>query len=253
MELHEIDSLKLTPEHLRKVVVLTGAGISAESGVPTFRGAGGLWRQYKPEELATPEAFAANPRLVWEWYLWRRQLIAQADLNPGHFALVALENLLKDDFTLITQNVDGLHRQAGSRNPIELHGNIFVNRCSNCSDRFPDDALNFDNLPPVCPRCQGEIRPDVVWFGESLNPVNIEDAFTKSRQATLFLSIGTSAMVHPAASLPMLAKESVALLIEINPDSTPLTPMADFAIRSSSAEALPPLVEKIRRLRFGDS
>ena len=249
----EIESLNLAPEHLHKVVALTGAGISAESGVPTFRGSSGLWKQYRPEELATPEAFSDNPRLVWEWYLWRRQLIAQADPNPGHYALVELEELLKGDFTLITQNVDGLHRQAGSKNSIELHGNIFVNRCSQCGQRASDDALDFDSLPPRCPRCQGAMRPDVVWFGESLNPVNIEDAFAKSRQATLFLSLGTSAVVHPAASLPMLARESGALLIEINPESTPLTPLADLAISDSSARALPPLVEKIRRMKSGEA
>jgi NAD-dependent deacetylase len=249
MDLPEIDSIELTPDHLESVVVLTGAGISSESGVPTFRGEGGLWRQYRPEELATPQAFAADPQLVWEWYLFRRQIIASAKPNPGHAALVDLEGLLGNRLALITQNVDGLHRRAGNREPLELHGNIFVNRCNDCSQRFPDDTLNFDTLPPVCANCQGPIRPDVVWFGENLNAVTIEDAFSRSRLSTLFLSVGTSAIVHPAASLPVVAKENGAHLIEINPDSTPISPLADTVIRATSAEALPLLVERIKLIQ----
>lgn len=253
MDLSEIDSIELNPGHLERVVALTGAGISAESGVPTFRGAGGLWQQYRAEELATPQAFAADPKLVWEWYLYRRQLIASAEPNPGHASLVDLENVLGDHWTLITQNVDGLHRRAGNKNPLELHGNIFVNRCNDCSQRYSDDTLNFESLPPVCLNCQGPIRPDVVWFGENLNPVTIEDAFLKSRQAALFLSIGTSAVVHPAASLPVVAGESGALLVEINPDSTPITPLADVVLSYPSAEALPLLIEKIKRIKSDKS
>lgn len=249
MDLLEIDSIDLNPDHLDRVVALTGAGISAESGVPTFRGTGGLWQQYRAEELATPQAFAADPRLVWEWYLYRRQLIASAEPNPGHTSLVDLENLLGGQLTLITQNVDGLHRRAGSTNPLELHGNIFVNRCNDCSQRYSDDALNFETLPPVCSKCQGPIRPDVVWFGENLNPVTIEDAFLKSRQAKLFLSIGTSAIVHPAASLPVVARENGAMLIEINPDSTPITSLADVVLNYPSAEALPQMIERIKSIK----
>lgn len=251
-ELREIDSLPLTAHHLAHTVALTGAGISAESGIPTFRGSGGFWRQHRPEELATPQAFAAGPGLVWEWYLYRRQLIAQADPNPGHYSLAELENLLGDGFTLITQNVDGLHRRAGSKRPIELHGNIFINRCNDCSSRFPDDVLNFEHLPPPCPKCSGPVRPDVVWFGEGLNPVNVEDAFSKSHRAMLFLSVGTSAVVHPAASLPLTAKDSGALLIEINTEATPLSPIADYVIRTPSSRVLPALVEKIRQLLGGN-
>ncbi len=247
MESKDFDSLHFTPRQLQRVVALTGAGISAESGVPTFRGEDGLWKQYRPEELATPQAFMSDPELVWEWYFYRRQLISEAEPNPGHKALVELERLLGDAFTLITQNVDGLHRRAGSEKPIELHGNIFVNRCHDCARRFPDDALNFEELPPRCPDCGGPVRPGVVWFGESLNPVDIEDAFMKSQQATLFLSIGTSAVVHPAAALPETAKRSGAHLIEINPSSTPLSPLADRVIRESSSQALPRLVEAVRR------
>ncbi|TKJ40300.1 NAD-dependent protein deacylase [candidate division LCP-89 bacterium B3_LCP] len=248
MDLTEIDSFDISADHLRKVVALTGAGISAESGVPTFRGEGGMWRQHRPEELATPQAFASNPQMVWEWYLYRRQIIAQSNPNAGHDALVELEKVLKDRFILITQNVDGLHRRAGHKNPIELHGNIFLNRCNSCSERYPDDTLDFDKLPPLCLNCQGQIRPDVVWFGEGLNHVTIEDAFLHSQQATLFLSIGTSAVVHPAAALPVVAKDSGALLVEINPDRTPITSLADAVFTDSSAQVLPDLVNKIKQI-----
>jgi NAD-dependent deacetylase len=231
-------------------VALTGAGISAESGVPTFRGAEGFWSRFRPEDLATPQAFASNPKLVWEWYLYRRQLIAQANPNPGHQALVDLESLLGLSFSLITQNVDGLHQRAGNKKTLELHGCIFINRCSKCFQRFSDDALSFKDLPPVCPKCRGAIRPDVVWFGESLNIATIEDAFAISRQATLFLAIGTSAVVHPAATLPLAARENGAYLIEINPEATPLTAEADTALRFSSAVALPILVQKIRSIQL---
>jgi NAD-dependent deacetylase len=247
MELKDFDSFNFTSEQLQRVVALTGAGISAESGVPTFRGENGLWKQYRPEELATQQAFLADPVLVWDWYIYRRRLISEAEPNPGHDALVQLEKLLEDGFTLITQNVDGLHRRAGNENPIELHGNIFVNRCNDCAHRFSDDTLNFAELPPKCPNCGGWVRPGVVWFGENLNPVDIEDAFMRSQQATLFLSIGTSAVVHPAAALPELAKRNGAFLIEINPASTPLSPLADLVIRDSSAQSLPRLVDAVRR------
>jgi NAD-dependent deacetylase len=246
MELHEIDKLDFSPDRLKRVVVLTGAGMSAESGVPTFRGDGGLWKQYRPEELATPQAFAADPEIVWEWYQWRRNLIAKSEPNPGHVALVELEELLDENYSLITQNVDGLHTRAGSKNPIELHGNIFVNRCNECSAHFADDGLNFDSLPPQCPTCNGPVRPGVVWFGEGLNPIVIEDAYTKSHQAKAFLCVGTSAIVHPAASLPLTAKDNAAYLIEVNPESTPLSPIADVLIRETSAKALPRIVERIR-------
>jgi NAD-dependent deacetylase len=248
--LKEIDSLALTSRHLKRVVALTGAGISAESGIPTFRGADGYWSRFRPEELATPQALAANPKRVWDWYLYRRSLIAQAQPNPGHLALVELENLLGDNFHLITQNVDGLHQRSGSRKTLELHGCIFANRCVKCFGRFSDDALDFNQLPPPCPKCRGAIRPDVVWFGESLNIATIEDAFALSRQATLFLAIGTSAVVHPAATLPLAGRENGAYLIEINPESTPLSPEAHIAIRLPSAMALPLLLEKIRAIHL---
>ncbi len=252
-ELEEIYSLELPPEYLRRVVALTGAGISAESGVPTFRGEGGLWKKHRPEELATPQAFGADPQLVWDWYIYRRNLIAATQPNPGHQALLELESLLGDAFTLITQNVDGLHARAGSKNIIELHGNIFVNRCNECHKRFSEDSLNFDQLPPECLSCGGAVRPGVVWFGEGLDSIAIEDAFSNSHQATLFLSIGTSAVVHPAASLPQIAKQNGAYLLEINPERTPLSSLADVVINGSSAKVLPPLVEKIAQVLSSSS
>jgi NAD-dependent deacetylase len=248
MKSTELEALRLSPRQLDNVVVLTGAGISAESGIPTFRAVDGYWSRYRPEDLASPKAFAEYPQLVWQWYLSRRNTITMADPNPGHYALVDLAKLLQGQFTLITQNVDGLHQRAGNRDLYELHGNIFINRCSHCSRRFPDDVLNFQNLPPICPTCQGAIRPDVVWFGENLNISMIEDAFTTARKATLFLSIGTSSVVHPAATLPLVALESGAFLIEINPEPTPLTHEADLALRSPAAQVLPRLVEKIRQI-----
>jgi NAD-dependent deacetylase len=248
MKSPELEALKLSLRHLENVVVLTGAGISAESGIATFRAKDGYWSRYRPEDLASPKAFAENPQLVWQWYLDRRNTITLADPNPGHYALVDLAKLLNGKFTLITQNVDGLHQRAGSCDLYELHGNIFINRCSHCARRFSDDVLNFQALPPICPSCRGAIRPDVVWFGENLNISMIEDAFTRARKATLFLSIGSSTVVHPAATLPLVAMESGAFLIEINPESTPISNNADLALRSPAAQVLPRLVEKISKL-----
>jgi NAD-dependent deacetylase len=244
----EIDALNLLPHQLGRVVVLTGAGISAESGVPTFRGPEGFWGKYKPEDLATPEAFAAHPEIVWQWYLHRRQSIAKVNPNAGHFALVELERHLTNGFTLITQNVDNLHRLAGSINLVELHGNIFVNRCNDCQEHFPDDQLNLSQSPPQCPECKGTIRPGVVWFGENLPAPAINEAFQKTQEATLFLSIGTSTLVYPAAGLPLLALENGALLIEINPEPTPISHFAQVVIRGNSAKVLPPFVFKLTHL-----
>ncbi len=230
-----------------RVAVLTGAGISAESGVPTFRGKEGLWGKFRPEELATMEAFMANPQVVWEWYQWRRQLVGQVQPNPGHRALAEMESLF-DQFTMITQNVDGLHQQAGSRNILELHGNIMRNRCLECGRQAPE-AIDIDpDHLPTCEACGGQLRPDVVWFGEMLNAKTIEAAFNAAEQAELFFSIGTSAIVHPAASLPVAAKRSGATLVEINPERTPLSDLADFCIQSPSGQFLPELLGAFRGL-----
>jgi NAD-dependent deacetylase len=183
----------------QRVAVLTGAGISAESGIPTFRGAGGLWRNFRAEELATPQGFRRDPQTVWEWYDWRRGFISQAAVNPGHFALASLEQKVPH-FTLITQNVDGLHMRAGSRNILTLHGDIWTLRCTECEKSWRDERPKLDPLPPRC-ECGAMARPGVVWFGETLPPHEWSAAAEAAQRAEVFLVIGTSAIVQPAASL----------------------------------------------------
>lgn len=226
----------------RKVVVLTGAGVSAESGVPTFRDAQtGLWARYDPTELATPQAFQHNPQLVWDWYAYRRQMTAAAQPNPAHFALAALEQRYPA-FTLITQNVDGLHRRAGSRAVIELHGNIARVRCFDCA-AYAENWDEAGELPPRCTRCGGMLRPDVVWFGEMLPQQELGRAYAAARQAEVFLAVGTSAVVQPAASLPLLAQNADAYLIEVNPAATDLTPLVDCWLNAPAGVALPALLQ----------
>ena len=234
----------------KRGVVLTGAGISAESGVPTFRGQDGLWKQYRPEELATLNAFLADPGLVWEWYNWRRELINKVKPNPGHYALCEFQNWF-EDFTLITQNVDGLHRQAGLEDILELHGNIHRNICVGCH-RPDDEVTEIDpaNIA-VCKHCGEKLRPGVVWFGEMLPQGVIQESFKKSETADIFFSVGTSAIVHPAASLPVAAKQNGATLVEINPDRTPLTDLADYYFAAKSGELLPQLVTAVNEQADG--
>lgn len=223
------------------IVVLTGAGISAESGIPTFRQAQtGLWSQYDPQELATPEAFRRNPRLVWDWYSWRRELVAKVEPNAGHFALAALEQLVPH-FTLITQNVDSLHQRAGSKNVLELHGNLSRIKCSQ-EDLVVTDWEETENPPPACPHCGGLLRPDVVWFGEYLPAEVLHRATKAADTADLFLTIGTSGIVHPAASLPLAAISSGAVGIEINPEATPLSQWMEYVLRGPSGKILPLLL-----------
>lgn len=222
------------------VAVLTGAGISAESGIPTFRGAGGLWRQFRAEELATPGAFARDPRLVWEWYDWRRGLIAKAEPNPGHRALVELERRAAN-FTLITQNVDGLHDRAGSRNVLKVHGDIWQLRCTSCGWEGRDDRVPLPELPPRC-ACGAMLRPGVVWFGEPL-PAGVWDAAERAaRSAAVFLVAGTSAVVYPAAGLVPLARSAGAKVIEVNLEETPFSEEADCSLRGRAGELLPQLI-----------
>ena len=225
------------PPARRSVVVLTGAGVSAESGIPTFRGPEGLWRSFRPTDLATPEAFRRDPALVWEWYDWRRQRIAACQPNPAHRVLAEMESVLPD-FTLITQNVDGLHQAAGSRNVLELHGNIWRVRCTACGWSEEDRRVPLPEIPPHC-RCGGLLRPAVVWFGEPLPSHILEAAWEAASRCQMMLVVGTSAVVQPAASLPIIAKRNGAYLIEVNPAETPITPLADEVLRGPAGEVLP--------------
>jgi NAD-dependent deacetylase len=242
-----------------KIVALTGAGVSAESDVPTFRDAQtGLWASFNPQELATPEAFQRNPRRVWDWYAYRREKVLSVSPNPGHMALVEMEKRVApasvpagrdagtthSSFTLITQNVDGLHQRAGSQNVIELHGNISRVKCSIDDLLVAEWQTDADGLAR-CPRCNGLLRPDVVWFGEMLPRSALEASFAASENASVFFSIGTSSVVHPAASLPMLALARGGIVIEINPEETALTESATYSLRGKSGEILPELVQTV--------
>jgi len=227
-----------------RVVVLTGAGVSQESGLRTFRDAQtGLWSQYRPEDLATPEAFEREPKLVWDWYAMRREKVKTVKPNPGHFALVEMSRLIPQ-FTLITQNVDGLHQKAGSPLVIELHGNLQRIKCSVCAAQVDKWNESTEDVPR-CSICGGILRPDVVWFGEALPRAVLEAAVTTARTCDLFFSIGTSALVQPAASLAVAAKHKNALVVEINANPTPLTERVDFALLGKSGEVLPTLVQAV--------
>ncbi|HEY9171884.1 MAG TPA: NAD-dependent deacylase [Verrucomicrobiae bacterium] len=228
----------------KNVTVLTGAGISAESGVPTFRDAQtGLWANFRPEDLATPGAFRRNPKLVWEWYAWRRELVAEAQPNAGHLALAELEKRFAA-FHLITQNVDGLHQRAGSRNVIELHGNITRTKCfdeGTLVTEWKDDG----QVPPRCPRCGRMLRPDVVWFEEPMPEAELEAAVRASTTCDIFISIGTSALVYPAADLPFQARRHGATIVEVNPHPTPLTDAAHFVLAGRAGSVLPALMQEL--------
>ncbi len=226
----------------QNVVVLTGAGVSQESGLRTFRDTqDGLWAQYRPEDLASPQAFMRNPRLVWDWYAWRRSKVAEVEPNPGHYALAKMESN-PPHFTLVTQNVDGLHRKAGSKNVIELHGNIQRVKCfDGCG--VVDSWTDPGGEVPACPTCGAMLRPDVVWFGEQLPLDALEEAVLAARSSDIFLSIGTSGLVQPAASLAIAAKNRESVVVEINMEPTPLSAKADFSILGKSGEILPQLVE----------
>ncbi|HZE98669.1 MAG TPA: NAD-dependent deacylase [Planctomycetota bacterium] len=224
----------------RSIVVLTGAGISAESGVPTFRGAGGLWRQFRPEDLATPEAFENDPRLVWEWYDWRRGLIAEAKPNPGHQALVELERRAAD-FALVTQNVDGLHALAGSQAVLEIHGSLWRTRCGACGERRECREAKLAALPPLC-SCGGLLRPDVVWFGESLSHELLLRSMEAVGACDLMLVVGTSGLVQPASSFADAVLAAGKPVVEVNLDPTPLSGRATMSLRGPSGELLPRLI-----------
>ena len=239
-------------ENAATAVVLTGAGVSAESGVPTFRGAGGLWKQFRPEDLATPQAFARDPRLVWEWYAWRRTLVAACAPNAAHRALAEWA-IRRETVTIVTQNVDGLHTRAardaaGSADPspalpVEVHGSLLRDRCSACdarSDAIAVDATSVATLPR-CTRCGAMLRPDVVWFGEMLDEAVLAKVDAAAASADVCLVVGTSALVHPAASLPLRTRAAGGAIIEVNPEETPLTGAATVSIRGSAAGVVPAL------------
>jgi NAD-dependent deacetylase len=230
----------------KRVSVLTGAGVSAESGVPTFRDAQtGLWEQYRAEELATASAFRRNPRLVWEWYEWRRQLVAGAKPNPAHLTLVEMGKLFSR-FQIITQNVDGLHQRAGSPDVVELHGNITRTKCFD-EDTVVSSWPTTDHIPPKCPRCGGLLRPDVVWFEEAMPEKELFFARHASAACDVFFAIGTSAMVQPAASLPLEALHHEATVVEINPQRTSLTSRAHFALQGAAGVVLPELLRQLKK------
>lgn len=230
----------------RHVCVLTGAGISAESGVPTFRDAQqGLWAKYDPLQLATPEAFAENPKLIWQWYRWRRELVAKAKPNAGHSALARLADLLPG-LTLVTQNVDGLHQRAGSDDVIEFHGNLFVDRCAaDCRITAADHHTDHEADVPVCPTCGANLRPGVVWFGESIPEMALNQSFAAAADCNVFLSVGTSSLVYPAAGLADFARENGAIVAEINPQPTERANSYNYSIAANAGAALPKLVESL--------
>ncbi len=228
----------------RSVCVSSGAGMSAESGVPTFRDDSGYWSKFNPAELATPEAFARDPLKVWEWYRERRRALAAIAPHAGHRVLAEWEQHVPD-FVVVTQNVDGLHHAAGSQNVIELHGRLDVVRCTACE--YESQGLDDLGPDPRCPRCQARLRPGVVWFGEMLPPGALEAAFEAARRCDVMLVIGTSGVVQPAASLGETAKMHGARLVEINPNPTPISSLADVCIRQGCKDALTAIDAQWRR------
>lgn len=236
--------MKALVERLRpdaRITVLTGAGVSAASGVPTFRGSDGLWKNFRPETLATAEAFGRDPKLVWEWYAWRRSRIAACDPNPAHRVLAEWSRRFSN-FRLITQNVDGLHERSGTENTIRLHGSIWEvscwQACAKAPKRWRDETLSFADMPPRCPYCGDLIRPGVAWFGETLDPAVVRTA-SEAAECDVFITIGTSAIVYPAAGFLAAARQHGAFTVEINPEATPATSTVDLALTAGAQRILP--------------
>lgn len=230
----------------RNIVFFSGAGISAESGVPTFRGKDGIWNKLRPEELASFDAFIRSPQIVWEWYSYRKSIIHQTKPNPGHIAIVEMEKYF-EDVTVITQNVDNLHRRSGSKTIYELHGNIEKNFCVKCSKRY-DGELDFKDGIPKC-KCGGLIRPDVVWFGEFLPADQFALSEKAARNCDVFFVVGTSAVVYPAASIVYVAKNNQAFIVEVNIEETEASTIADISLFGESGKILPKIVEQIKLIR----
>lgn len=229
-----------------KVVFFTGAGISAESGIPTFRGKDGIWNKLKPEELANFNAFMRNPKMVWEWYNHRKKIIHESKPNAGHITIAEFEKYF-DDVTVVTQNIDNLHRRAGSRKIYELHGNIERNYCINCKT-FYNEELDFSEGVPKC-KCGGLIRPDVVWFGEFLPADQLEASERAAINSDIFFVVGTSAVVYPAAGLVYTAKRSGSYVVEINIEETEVSSIADFSFYGEAGKVLPEILEEVKKLK----
>jgi len=230
----------------RTVVFFSGAGISAESGIPTFRGKDGIWNKFRPEELANFDAFIRNPQLVWDWYKHRKSIVHQSKPNPGHFAIVEFEKYF-EKVIVITQNVDNLHRRAGSKTIYELHGNIERNFCVKCKKRYDNDLECKDGVPKCA--CGGLIRPDIVWFGEFLPADQFQLSEKAARNCDMFFIVGTSAVVYPAASLVGLAKSNGAFLVEVNIEETEASSIADVSLFGESGKVLPQIVEELKLIR----
>jgi NAD-dependent deacetylase len=242
------NKLKSLLEHVESVCVLTGAGISAESGVATFRGVDGLWSKLKPEELANFDAFMRNPELVWEWYNYRRKIIHDVKPNAGHYALVQMEKYV-NEFTLITQNIDNLHYRAGNKKVLELHGNIERSYCVDCGKFVENIEVTTAKKVPKCSLCNGIIRPDVVWFGEMLPDGVFKAATEAALRCELFFAIGTSAVVYPAASLPVTAKNQGAYIVEVNTERTEISHIVNETLICKAGEVLPLLINIIEESR----
>ena len=228
------------------IVFFTGAGISAESGIPTFRGKDGIWNKLKPEELANFDAFIRNPQLVWEWYNHRKKIIHESQPNPGHIAIAEFQNIF-DNVTVITQNIDNLHRRAGSKTIYELHGNIERNYCIKCEAQYTDE-LDFTMGVPKC-KCGGLIRPDVVWFGEMLPEDQYRDSEEAAMESDIFFVVGTSAVVYPAASLVYTAKQSGAYLFEVNIEETEASSIVNTSLFGEAGKILPEILNSVKEVK----
>lgn len=239
-------------KNAKKVLFFTGAGISAESGISTFRGKEGIWNKLRPEELANFNSFLKNPKLVWEWYQMRRDIVHKSDPNKGHFAIAEMEKYFQS-VTVVTQNVDNLHRRAGSNTVFELHGNIEKNYCIDCNKRY--DYVNFEdsNESPKC-KCGGLIRPDIVWFGEMLPEDQYSASEKAAKECDILFAVGTSAVVYPAAYIPMIAKENRKYLVEVNIEQTEMSRIADLVLLGKSGEILPEIVEALKQWKnYGEN
>lgn len=229
-----------------KLLFFTGAGISAESGVPTFRGKEGLWKKFKPQELANFSAFMNNPDMVWEWYQYRRKIVESVEPNSGHKAIAQLEEYFKVD--VVTQNVDNLHKRAGSSNIEELHGSIVRNFCINCKTYYNDLNIESEKKVPKCEKCGGLIRPDVIWFGEDLRGEAYPNSEEKAKNCDICFVVGTSAIIYPAAYIPIIAKQFGAYVVEINIEPTELTSKVDYSIMGKSGVILPEVLKYVKDL-----